>query len=355
MPTIKFENYNYYPTLRTRGAEILGLENLSNENKKKILPIITLGKWPRSDDIKISMNKAIEAMGDNFFIVDLTQEIKHHCESSLELLSPQQNFRNWTEFCAQYKNIIPTVQMTESAKLRDIVMQAKILESQHGYVAFRIKNIHTDINRIITSLVSLNKPENTIIFIDLGYIRESFPASVTAAINAINQIRTEMPEAIISVLTTSFPSSVIRFCHENKQSGFIDLMERDFHQAIGGQSVAIYGDHSSIHSVVYDDVMGRYIPRIDIALDDAWYFERRPDAKDATGYIDIAKSLLKEYPIYESDQTWGAEMIRNAAMGNVVGMGSPAKWIAVRVNLHISKQIECCEMDNFDTYDLDAI
>lgn len=25
--------------------------------------------------------------------------------------------------------------------------------------------------------------------------------------------------------------------------------------------------------------MGRLIPRIDIALDDAWYFERRPDAK----------------------------------------------------------------------------
>jgi hypothetical protein len=352
---IQFENYNYYPTLRTRGAEILGLEKLSDENKKKILPIITLGKWHRSDDIKTSMNKTIESVNGNQFIVDVTQEVKHHCESSLDLLSHQQNFKKWIDFCSQYEKIIPTVQITELAKLRDIVMQAKILESQYGYIAFRIKNIHTDVNRVISSLVALDKPQNAIIFIDLGYIRESFPAAVIATINAINQIRTEIPEAIISILTTSFPSSVIRFCHENKQSGFIDVMERDFHQSIGGQSVAIYGDHGSIHSVVYDDVMGRYIPRIDIALDDAWYFERRPDSKDANGYIDAAKSILKEYPSYESDPSWGAEMIRNAASGNVTGMGSPAKWIAVRVNLHLSKQIERCEMDNYDAYDLDII
>ncbi|MCM1621476.1 beta family protein (plasmid) [Escherichia coli] len=47
------------------------------------------------------------------------------------------------------------------------------------------------------------------------------------------------------------------------------------HQNIGGSDVAIYGDHGSIHSVVYDNIIGRYVPRIDIALNDSWYFERR--------------------------------------------------------------------------------
>ncbi|ELG38520.1 hypothetical protein WGU_04675 [Escherichia coli KTE90] len=36
-------------------------------------------------------------------------------------------------------------------------------------------------------------------------------------------------------------------------------------------------------------------------------------------------------------------MIRNAAIGDIAGMGSPAKWIAVRVNLHLNKQIELSE------------
>ncbi|KGD15883.1 beta family protein [Burkholderia pseudomallei] len=36
-------------------------------------------------------------------------------------------------------------------------------------------------------------------------------------------------------------------------------------------------------------------------------------------------------------------MIKNAARGEIAGMGSPAKWIAVRVNLHIARQIELSE------------
>ncbi|MFG5979902.1 beta family protein [Salmonella enterica subsp. enterica serovar Montevideo] len=36
-------------------------------------------------------------------------------------------------------------------------------------------------------------------------------------------------------------------------------------------------------------------------------------------------------------------MIKNAASGDIAGMGSPAKWISVRVNLHITKQIDLSE------------
>lgn len=32
---VYFENYSYYPALRTRSAEMTGLNNLSYENKKK--------------------------------------------------------------------------------------------------------------------------------------------------------------------------------------------------------------------------------------------------------------------------------------------------------------------------------
>lgn len=190
--------------------------------------------------------------------------------------------------------------------------------------------------------MSLNSPENSIIFIDLGYIRGHVSTMTSAAISAINQIRTEIPEAIISVLSTSFPSSVANFAGENGQSGYIDIMEREFHQTIGGRGVSIYGDHGSIHSVVYDDVGGRYVPRIDIALDDAWFFERRPGL-DSKGYIEAARAILKRYPNYLEEESLGAQMIKNAASGDIAGMGSPAKWISVRVNLHITKQIELSE------------
>lgn len=344
---INFDSYPYYPALRTRAAEILGLSMLTQEQKSKILPLITLGKWPRSEEIQTSLDKTLEAMEDNPFLLDVTQENKHHCSTSFDLLAPESNFRNWISFCNQNEKIIPVVQMPESAKLRDIALQARELEKEKGSIAFRIKNLNSDVSKVLSSLISLDKPEKTIIFIDLGYIRNNISISTAAAINAINQIRTEIPEAIISVLATSFPSSVTSFCRENGQSGYIDIIEREFHQAIGGPNVAIYGDHSSIHSVVYDDVGGRYVPRIDVALDDAWYFERR-SGFNSEGYVDAAQSILNEYPYYMEEETWGASMIRNAAAGNYVGMGSPAKWISVRVNLHINKQIELSEALKID-------
>jgi len=353
-----FDNYSYYPAIRTRAAEILGLKMLGYDIKKKIVPLITLGKWPRSEDIKVSLDKTLDAMDGLPFILDVTKENKHHCESSRDLLSPSENYSNWINFVSERDSIIPVVQMSDTSKLRDVVQQAKALESIKGSIAFRIKNLNTDINKTITSLVSMDSPENAIVFIDLGYIRGHISTMASAAINAINQIRSEIPEAIICVLSTSFPSSVSNFTDQYGKNGFIDIMEREFHQTIGGRGVSIYGDHSSIHSVVYDDVGGRYVPRIDLALDDAWYFERRP-GKDSQGYIDAASDILRKYPNYHKDNTWGAEMIQNAAQGNIEGMGSPAKWISVRVNLHLNKQIELSEAiyrvseDGDGIYDID--
>lgn len=153
---VNFDSYSYYPALRTRAAEILGLSKLAHEKKEKILPLITLGKWPRSDEIQISLDKSLEAMNNLPFILDVTQENKHHCASSFDLLSSENNFSNWIAFCSKNENVIPVVQMPESARLRDIVQQARILEENKGSIAFRIKNLNTDINKTITSLVSLN-------------------------------------------------------------------------------------------------------------------------------------------------------------------------------------------------------
>ena len=61
---VNFDSYSYYPALRTRAAEILGLSKLAHEKKEKILPLITLGKWPRSDEIQISLDKSLEAMNN---------------------------------------------------------------------------------------------------------------------------------------------------------------------------------------------------------------------------------------------------------------------------------------------------
>lgn len=339
---IQFDEYKYYPALRTRAAELVGLKNLEDRYKEKIIPLITLGKWPRSEDIQSSLDKTIEAVGNYPFFLDVTREVKHHNGSSQALLDSSGNFQAWRRFVSQNNNIIPVIQMTDSARLREITTQVKTFEQECGNVAFRVTNFQRDIPRVISCLVSMDSPENAIIFLDLNYIRGNLPVATAAAVSAINQLRQEVPETIVSILSTSFPSSVTAFCQADNQRGVIDIMERELFQSIGGNDVCIYGDHSSIHAVVYEDVGGRYVPRIDLPLDDAWYFERRPST-DSIGYVDAAAAILAAYPAISENASWGAEMIKNAARGEIAGMGSPAKWIAVRVNLHIARQIELSE------------
>jgi len=336
---INFEDCLYYPALRSRAAELAGLKQLDNEVKQKVLPIITLGKWPRSEDIQSSLDKSIDAMGDAPFILDLTREATHHNGSSLALQSDSDGFKAWRNFVSQHEQIIPVVQITKSTRLRDLVKQAKELERSRISLAFRISDFESDTDRVISAMASLDRPENALVIVDMGYIRNAVPMATSAAIRTINNVRDEIPEASICLISTSFPQSVTSFAMNARgTNGTIDILERELYENIGGRGVALYGDHSSIHSVVYPDSGGRYVPRIDLPLDDAWYFERRPDTT-SEGYIDAAQAILETHPWIAEQSEWGAQMIRNAAQGNIEGMGSPAKWIAVRVNMHITRQL----------------
>ncbi|CAM5179860.1 hypothetical protein OURE66S_02485 [Oligella ureolytica] len=69
---LDFLDYKYYPTLRTRHAELSGLKHLAFSAKEKILPILTLGEWPRSKGVERSIEKSNEAFDSLPFIADLT-------------------------------------------------------------------------------------------------------------------------------------------------------------------------------------------------------------------------------------------------------------------------------------------
>ncbi len=49
--------------------------------------------------------------------------------------------------------------------------------------------------------------------------------------------------------------------------------------------------------------------------------------------------MILKYPEIMDDDSWGAKMIKKASEGSIDGMKTRAKWIAVRVNIHIEKQL----------------
>lgn len=333
----------YFPTLRTRAAELRGLKELDDERKSSIVPLLTLGAWRGQSDIGKAAEKCVEAMGGLPFFMDLSadsRKVEAHWE---ELNRSDNSYENWRNFSSKHAGAIPVVLMPNGAKTRDIVQQAAAIEEGHGCVAFRIQDFSAHTNLVISAISALKNPRNAIVFIDCQYIRDAMVAYVTAAISTINRLREEFPTLLISVLSTSFPSSTLQFADATKQTGAIGIQERDFHVRIGGSPVAIYGDHGSIHAVVYDDApIMRWSPRIDYPDYNVWNFERRSSTgigNDAA-YTECARALVRNFgELMQASNTWGERMILEAAEGEPFAK-APANWISVRVNIHLARQID---------------
>lgn len=336
-----FETFNYYPALRGRPAEVLGFERLDEDRKDGLLPIFTVGAWPRQEGIAESVQKIRSATGGRNFILDVTRETSYSNSATQQLLDPEQNFAAWRKFVADIPNVIPVVQITPSAKISQVIRQARELEQVGTHrVAFRVTGFTEDTDMVTAALSALATSENGLVIVDAGYIRETFAASLAASVTAINTIRQDVEDAIVTLLSSSFPASVVPHTTPNSGGtrGVINILERVLHAEIGPDA-AIYGDHSSIHARVYQASGGRYVPRIDYPMYDAWAFERRPDT-NSMGYVDAARSLLADYPEIRDDDTWGANRIVAAAENEIDGMRTPAMWIAARVNMHIARQFD---------------
>lgn len=341
MNQLNFENYGYFPALRSRQAEMKGLAQLTEERKDKIIPLITLGKWPRSEDLGVSVLQAQKAMNNRPIFLDLTNEKSSLSNTINVLRDPANSFGNWIDFIKKFENVIPVIQFNPQQKIRDILFQSRKCEEQFGKVAFRVRDFTQSIDTVIAAVSSLDNVNNAIIFIDASYIRTSYTASLAATIGTINALRTQLPSVVISTLATSFPSQTGTFIKEDN-IGIIDILERQLHNDLGGYDVVAYGDHGSIHSVVYDDVAAfmNWTARIDYPLESEWIIHRKSAAKSSSDYRELANKILTKYPNIKNSDIWGEKMIYEAAIGGITVGSVPASWIGVRVNGHLSRQID---------------
>lgn len=334
-----FEDYKYYPALRTRPAELLGYSKLTGANKDDLLPLITLSPWSSKSDLDESISQLDSTFDARSYILDISREPLHQVSSIHHLLSDDAHFSAWRDLITRLPNAIPIIQLT-GGRLPRIIRQIQSFIDTGRRVAFRVSVPVQELPIVTVALATLRDLTQTIVFIDQGYIRDSFSAHAIAAAESINTLREDFPDLVIALLATSFPSSPLKHQDEDSsgRSGTIAMLERELHRSLGGDDVCIYGDYSSIHSKVYPGGGGRYNCRIDLPLDFEWKYERRTDC-DSSGYIDCAQTLLKRFPSIRTQNCWGAQKIVAAAQGDIENMKSARPWIAARVNMHITRQL----------------
>ncbi|KML46586.1 hypothetical protein VL15_35135 [Burkholderia cepacia] len=338
-----FEKFSYFPILRTRTAELAGLGKLDDEQKDSILPLISLGKWRNTDGVDKALAKVSECLGDRPYMLDLSKDLQHQNDAVRDLLNPEKGFAQWLTFLKNVPQVVPVVQFSSDARVRDIVRQAQAIERDGRQPVFRVRNYQSDLDHTLAALYALDMPENALIVIDAGYIRDLSTKRIKSGVlesvlKSLNRIVEEVPEASRVLAGTSYPRSVTQFLDKGvESSGKIDMLEHVLYEEIGSD-IVMYGDHASIHSVVYDDAVGMFIPRLDIPTDHSWYFERRPRRK-GDAFVEIAQQVLFDFPELESESSWGAQMIKNTAQEKGDQIAGAVTAISVRVNLHITYQL----------------
>lgn len=343
---VNFKNYGYYPLLHTRNSEEDAFLNLSNEDKLAILPSFVLHNR-KGSALNSSLDRILGQYDGKFILFPPISEkiLNHISQEEKKLFDSSQHYENWQKFTAQYENAIPAIINENEKYQRDITRQALNLERRKGKVAFRVRNIQ-ETSRVINAISALDDPQNAIIFIDCGYISD-----LTDSYNISNLIlqtfKKEFEKLNVISLSTSFPSSpagemneLSKWSTNQIKVGSIQQRELTLYLKLSEKYEILYGDYASIYPIPIEskDSEGRWSARIDFATDEEFWGVCRMPTEHGEGYQKIASYIVEKNMINSIPECWGKEQIINASKGQVFGK-SPAKWVGVRANTHMSRQI----------------
>jgi hypothetical protein len=187
------------------------------------------------------------------------------------------------------------------------------------------------------ALSAVEDVNNALVVLDFAYIRGAMEGRENEALRVITALRSIDPAIRIAAIASSYPKAISAY---GERSGTLEIVEREFHSRLGGNDVVIYGDHSSIYPVPFEASVSRFVPRVDYCLDYEWVYRRA--RVEEGGYVACAQQIvnLPDWEAAFAEVSWGAGIIRETAESGQIptGFGSPANWIAARVNMHIERQ-----------------
>ena len=347
LTTDDLDGISYLPCIRSRRAELKGYKELRHETKNGLVPLVALGKLNQIDTVEGVLRSVKESIPKAF--IDLNLHVHQHCSDATDYCNPGNNYSAWRSLFDRDENYVPVAVLPPDANVRSFVRQVVEIERSHGIVAIRSRNGAQDLATLQAAIAAVGDVNNVLFILDFGYIRGATAPRESEARRLISALRGVDPETRIALVASSFPRSVSAY---GEESGVLDIEERDLHAQVGGQAVAIYGDHSSIYPEPFEPSRSRFVPRIDYCLTDSWIYRRFRDS-DQPGYVRCANAIVNSAdwdPAFTA-QSWGAQKIQEATAGVPAGFGAPANWIAARVNMHIERQFSASlEGDDEDVY-----
>ncbi len=359
----------YCPIIKTGDAEIRGLENLDEEVKNHITPLIELTrsrstkKLPRGDIFR-RIKRLKQAYGERRFILDLTSIPELTNMQIEDLLKSEGNYQNWIDFLIDLKEelplLIPTILVTDDVDdLSEIngrlQREAKELNKSFDWITYRFEiqdeEYESDLDIIKTEIDLAHK---LICVIDCNFISQQKASIYSNTIeNTIKKLINLGVHNII-VAGTSFPQNPTEFGEEKygeyklEEVLTFEKVHKDINRDFNKKINLIYGDYASVNPNRNDQRGGSpWIPRIDIPMSQNLFYFRYRRNKDIEetydqAYKKVARQIVRDdrYKKIRKklNSCWGVQQIEMAANNSPPGL-SPSFWISVRMNIHITLQL----------------
>ncbi|HEL3174431.1 TPA: beta family protein [Stenotrophomonas maltophilia] len=340
----------YVPILRSRDAEIRAYAELSGSVKDALLPVVEYTKSRRTKkntegSVSVCVSKIEEHLAGRSYIADVTTMDSLSNAETAMLLDADNGFRNWRAFVLSSLNsaCIPTVHLTDPFDERSVLVQCKAFLNRSTHIAFRIPVDYDSTSRLVDVLKrELGGLEQVILICDGGYVSKSTYAAALAD-SKQTLVAAGAGFALRAVACSSFPKSVVLPDYGGDEYGKFELLEVKLSEDVRaehGLGDVVHGDYALVHPEDFKGIVTSWVPRVDVPLDQTLFYHRyrRPN-----GGYDLAADKAFHDPDYVALDCWGHENIKSAAGGAVQGR-SPAHWISVRINFHLSRQSNRIEL-----------
>lgn len=336
------ENTTYVPTLAIRASEMNGLEFLPGATKNQMTPCILLAPWANSLTLQKAIERVERAFRHRKYFLDIDRDYEFtNLESPpqkelVELLNPQNAFENWCRFIIEHEHIWPCIQ-THGQNENGIRAQIERFQTAGRAYCMRISMYRIPANIVeVVSAFAASGAADFAIILEGGWTFD--PLSLAGLFDgAIAGFLQGVDATVPTILScTSMPKMFTNFDGGITPVSFTNRMLVDQIRQRSNRARIVYGDWGSTRPREPAEFASRPLDRVDYPTRNTWNIARNKTQN--WDFRDNASAIVGHRDWDGHLGIWGEEQILNTTISPALGIDTPQKNVAARVNIHLHRQ-----------------
>ena len=336
------EDKSYVPTLAIRPSEMNGMEYLPAATKNRMTPCLLLAPWANSSTLKRATDRVERAFINRHYFLDIDRDYQFtNMESQpqrelAQLLDSENGFANWLRFVAQHEWVWPCIQTRGQSEV-EIRQQIEAVQELGRSYCMRIvrDRFPSNIEDIVAAFAA-GGAADFVVIMEGGWTRDPQNLAVWfegILEEALQRIDANIP-AILSC--TSIPKLFTEFSGITTMPFSNRQLIEEISRRTNRISV-VYGDWGSTRPREIGGYASRPLNRIDYPTESAWCIARNKE--EEWNFKIAASELIRNSGVWDGNLgIWGEEMIYQTTINEEIGIDTPQKNVAARVNIHLHRQ-----------------